>query len=194
MRSASLWLVYCLVILSRLSGVLFLPLLVAHAPLAFLLLSPMVLHLGLVANLLPLWEYYPVAIVVPALHSWVGFELGRRYGDRALQWCRRMFPSQQASLERSQRWVQASLVLSILFFPGPYLSLIVGVLGTTVRRFVPIMLVAHLIWAVICRRLGEGWEQPLSVFRQFLGQNSLTVTLLLCGAFVLWFCFRRHKN
>lgn len=153
--STSFWAaLFGAIIVSRFLGFFLSPVLLGQAPLVLLLLSPMVFHLGLVANFLPPFEYYVMAITVPILHSFSGYFLGRDLGATAYNWCLKNYPAQKRKLGLLSRWVEKSSVVSILLFPGPFLSVLIGSFEDNWKKFFLLSLGSQVIWTILCKFVG----------------------------------------
>lgn len=154
-RSTQFWAaVFGAIIISRFLGFFLSPLLLSQAPILLLLLSPMVFHLGLVANFLPPVEYYLVAITVPIFHSFSGYFLGRDLGAAAHNWCLKNYPTQKRKLGLLSRWVERSSVISILLFPGPFLSVLIGSFAMSWKKFFVLSIGSQILWTVLCKFVG----------------------------------------
>lgn len=146
--------VFGAIIMSRFAGFFLSPLLLIQAPVLLLALSPMVLHLGLVSSFIPEYQYYAVGVTVALLHSFSGYFLGRDLGAAAFTWCLENYPAQRRKLNLLSRWVERSSVVSLLLFPGPFLSVLVGSFRMGRRKFFALTLGAQVLWTVMCKFVG----------------------------------------
>lgn len=162
----------------RVLGAALSPLLLAHAPWALLVVSPVVAHLVLVAGLVPLPAYYALALTIGTAQVVLGYALGRAHGPDALQ----------RLVERGvfrQRTVDALLPLSrraapllLVLLPGPLAATLAGAVGCRPRVFAPVMLASQVAWTVACQVSGAALWRGLAARAAPLGRYALPATLV----------------
>ena len=175
-----------LLVLGRLTGVLISPFLIAHEPLLLVILSPMIANLSLVANLIPSFEYYLCALSVSLAHSCIGYFLGQSMGRRSMSWAIQRFPNQEKKLLLFTKLAKRSASLSILLVPGPFLSLVVGAVGMSFRKFLFMTCIAQTAWTFLCKNPGDTLEEYIVLIQNYIVHNSLWLTALFVGAYLLF--------
>ena len=155
----------------RVAGLALLPLLLVHAPVALLVLSPFVSHLVLLGGLLPGSVYYPVGVAVSGLQCLIGQQFGRNARPRALAWLESR--RRESRLTLGIEWLSAGLRRTapwvLILVPGPLTSALAGVLGVTGARFHVPMWCAQVLWVVACGLLGTRFAPALESLRAEIG-------------------------
>ena len=160
------------------------PLLLREAPLVLLALHPLGPWSYLVSTRTGLVPFLAVLVVVRAVPCCGDYFVGRWYGPRAVTWL-----SRRPRAGRVARTVQRlSLRFGgalLVFWPGATSSLLAGVNGVPVRRFLPLVLTGIVLAALLTRLLATAAARPLTAAAEVLDRWAVPAGLALFGLVVL---------
>jgi membrane protein DedA with SNARE-associated domain len=157
------------------------PLLLREAPLVLLALHPFEPWSLLVSTRTGIVAFLAVVVAVRAVACCGGYLVGRWYGPRALMWL-----SRRARTGRAARTVQHMSAWAgplLLLYPGATASVLAGVNGLPVRRFLPLMVTGIVLAALLTRLLAVAAAGPLTaaaaVLDRWAGPAGLVLLALV---------------
>lgn len=160
----------------RIAGAAISPLLLAHAPLVLLVVSPVIGHLVIVSALSDAIAYYSVAIAVSMVHCGLGFFLGRLQGPRIVEFLVRKGMATEKKLDRLLAPLRVSAPLLVFVIPGPIVCALAGASAVPGRTFLPAMVASQVLWSVLCRLSGQALLGGIAEMRQWFAQHALPLT------------------
>ena len=160
------------------------PLLLREAPLLLLALHPFGPWSYLVSTRTGVVPFLVVLVAVRAVPACGDYFVGRWYGPRALAWV-----SSKPRAGRAARTVQRLSTrfgsALLLVWPGATSSVLAGVNGLPVRRFLPLMLTGIVLSALLTRALSTAATGPLTAAAAVLDRWAVPAGLALFALVVL---------
>ena len=184
---------FVLMMAGRIAGAAISPLLLAHAPLALLVISPVIAHLVLVAALSDPSSYYAITVPVSIAQCALGFYLGRLQGPRIVEFLVRRGIATENKLQRLLAPLRVSAPLLIFVIPGPIVCALAGASAVSRRAFLPALVGSQILWAVLCRLFGRALLGGIAEMRLWLAQYALPATVVTV-LIVLLIRFRRSRR
>jgi len=161
------------------------PLLLREAPLLLLALHPFAPWSLLVATRTGLVEFVAVVVAVRTVPCCGDYLLGRWYGPRALDRLarlRRTGPVAQRLQQHSARFGG----LLLLLYPGATASVLAGVNGMPVRRFLPLMVGGITAAALLARGIAAAADEGLTAVADQVDRSAVALGAVLLVATVVW--------
>jgi hypothetical protein len=177
----------------RILGVALSPMLLAHAPLALLALSPIPANLVVVGALSAPAPYYAIAVPIPIVQCLIGYALGHLEGPRLIDFLVRRGVASEARLHRLLAPVRISAPLLVFALPGPIVCALAGASAASVRVFMPALVASQIVWAFLCRLFGEALLTWIAAARVEIARYALPLTLITTAIAVLLH-FRRSRR
>lgn len=186
---------FILMMAGRIAGAAISPLFLAHAPLALLVISPVIAHLVIVAALSTAAPYYAIAIPITIAQCILGFFLGRMQGPFIVQFLVRKGLSTEDKLQRLLAPLRVSAPLLVFAVPGPIVCALAGASAVPRRTFLPALVGSQVLWIVLCRLFGQALLGSIAAFREGIVRHAipLTVVTLFIVIIVRFFGSRRQK-
>ncbi len=160
------------------------PLLLREAPLVLLALHPFEPWALLVSTRTGTVPFLAVVVAVRALPCCGDYFVGRWYGPRALAWLSRRPRAGRAARTLQRCSARAGGAL-LLLYPGATASVLAGVTGLPLRRFLPLMVTGIVLAAVLTRLLASAAAEPLTAAASALDRWAVPAGLVLLAAVVL---------
>jgi membrane protein DedA with SNARE-associated domain len=162
----------------RVAGAALSPMLLAHAPLALLVVSPVLAHMVVVAALASPLAYGAVVLPVSIGHCLLGYALGRTHGTAAVRWLieRRVLTEGRAATLLSP--IRKAAPLVVLAIPGPVVCTLAGASVSSPRVFVPAMVLSQILWASLCWAFGAALLDGIAALRAEVAHHALPLTLV----------------
>lgn len=188
------WLVIPLVLIfgTAAAGNALFPALVNDHPLLLLALNATTRHLVATSTSVDVVPYVLVALGRRLIEDPFLYLLGRRYGDRAVDWMSRRVGAGRLLRAARRRFRLWGTVL-VFFFPGGVVCVLAGASAMPAWLFVLLNVAGTLATIFLLRSAGEEVEGPLTQVLDFVGDNVVTLTIasvLLTAGFVV---FRRRR-
>jgi membrane protein DedA with SNARE-associated domain len=158
-------------------GVAFAPALLERAPVALILLAPLIRHLVLASPALDAPTFYVVGLVGFFLVDPFAYLLGREYGSGAVEWVIRRAGAAAGWIRWVERMFRRAAPLVLLVSPGPFVNLLAGASGMRVPAWLCLNLGGTLGLLVLVRLFGEALAGPIGVVRAFVEANVLALTV-----------------
>lgn len=168
------------------------PLLLREAPLVLLALHPFAPWSLLVATRTGLLEFVVVVVVVRAVPCCGDYLLGRWYGPRALDRLARLRRTGPVALRVQQLSARFGGLL-LLVYPGATASVLAGVKGMPVRRFLPLMVAGITAAALLARALAAAAGDQLSTVADAVDRSALALGAVLLVATLVWAVLTRDR-
>jgi len=158
-------------------GVAFAPALLDRAPIALILLAPLIRHLVLVSPALDAPTFYAVGLVGFFLVDPFAYLLGREYGTAAVDWIIRHSGGARGWIRWVDRLFRRAAPLVLVVSPGPFVNLLAGASGMGVPLWLALNIGGTLGLLILVRTFGEALAEPIGVVRAFIEANVLALTL-----------------
>lgn len=173
---------------SRILGVAVSPMLIAHAPLGLIALSPVPANLVLVAGMSQPFAYWAIALPVCIGQCLLAYFFGLYEGPRALRWLVARGMTSEARIERLMKPVRTSAPLLVLAVPGPIVSTLAGAFAAAPRALVPAIVVSQVFWIGLCRFFGQALLVWIAALRLQVMEHALPLTLVTAAiaALIHW--------
>jgi membrane protein DedA with SNARE-associated domain len=184
---------YLLMLGGRAVGLAFSPLLLAHAPLVLLALSPLIGNMVLVSALSSAPAYFAVAFPVSVAQALLGFTFGRVHGPLAVRWLVERGAVREARANRLLTFGRRAASLLVLV-PGPLICTLAGACGARPRFFLPLMVVAQLAWTSLCRLFGTALLDAIASLRATVAEHAVPLTLLTASLVAAWHGWRKLQG
>jgi len=184
---------FVLMMAGRIVGAAISPLLLAHAPLALLVISPVIAHLVVVAALSEAPAYYTIAVPVSIVQCALGFYLGRLQGPRIVEFLVRKGIASENKLQRLLAPLRVSAPLLVFVVPGPIVCALAGASAVSRKTFLPALVGSQILWAVLCRFFGQALLGGIAEMRHWLARYALPATAVTV-LIVLFIRFRRSRR
>jgi membrane protein DedA with SNARE-associated domain len=169
------------------------PLLLRDAPLVLLALHPFEPWSLLVSTRTDLVAFLLVVVAVRTLPCCAGYLVGRWYGPGALVRLSRR-PRAGRIARTVQRLSARTRGALLLLYPGATASVLAGVDGLPVRRFLPLMVTGLVLAALLTRLLASAASGPLTAVAAALDRWTLPAGLLLLALAVLASLHRSRRG
>jgi membrane protein DedA with SNARE-associated domain len=166
-----------LMMAGRIIGAAISPLLLAHAPLALLLISPVIAHLVVVAALTEPIAYFAIAVPVAISQCALAFYLGRLQGPQIIDFLARKNLASEAKLQRLLSPLRVSAPLLVFLVPGPIVCALAGASAAQRRTFLPALVASQVVWIGLCRWLGQTVLGGIAAMRQGLVRHAIPLTV-----------------
>jgi membrane protein DedA with SNARE-associated domain len=184
---------FVLMMAGRIVGAGISPLLLAHAPLALVAISPVIGHLVIAAALTEAIPYYSVAVSVTVIHCGLGFFLGHLQGPRIVEFMIRKGIASEKKLQRLLAPLRVSAPLLVFLLPGPIVCALAGASAVPRRTFLPALVASQVMWAVLCRLSGQALLGGIATLREGLVRHAIPLTVVTVLV-VLGIRFRRSRR
>lgn len=178
---------------SRIVGAAISPMLLAHAPIALLVLSPVIGHLVIVAALTEPFAYYAPTITISIAHCLLGFFLGRMQGPMLVGFLVRRRIASENRLERLLAPLRVSAPLLVFVVPGPIVCALAGASAVPRRTFLPALVGSQILWAVMCRLSGQALLGGIASMREWIVRHAIPLTVATV-LLVVFIHFRRSRG
>lgn len=185
---------FVLMMVGRIAGAAISPLLLAHAPLALLAISPVIAHMVVVAALSDALPYYLVTVPVTIFHCGLGFFLGRLQGPRVVDFLVRKNIASEAKIQRLLTPLRVSAPLLVFVVPGPLVCALAGASSVLRRTFLPALVGSQVLWAVLCRLSGQALLGGIAEMRQWFVRHALPLTAVTVAIVVLIRLLRTRRK
>jgi len=183
---------FVLMMAGRIVGAAISPLLLAHAPLVLLVVSPVVAHLVMVAAFSEPRAYYAIAVPMAIAHCSLGFFLGRLQGPLVVEFLVRRGLASENTLRRLLTLLRVSAPLLVFILPGPIACTLAGASAIPRRIFLPALAGSQVLWAVLSRLFGQALLGSIAAFREGIVRHAIPLTVVtVLVVFVMR--FRRPK-
>jgi membrane protein DedA with SNARE-associated domain len=169
---------FVLMMAGRIVGAAISPLLLAHAPLALLVISPVIAHLVIVAALSEPAPYYAIAIPMTIAQCSLGFFLGRLQGPLVVEFLVRKGISSESKLQRLLTPLRVSAPLLVFIIPGPIVCALAGASAVPRKTFLPALVGAQLVWILLCRLFGQALLGSISAMREAIVRHAIPLTIV----------------
>lgn len=160
------------------------PLLLREAPLLLLALHPFGPWSYLVSTRTGVVPFLVIVVVVRAVPCVGDYFVGRWYGPRALSWLSRRPRAGRAATTVQRLSARFGSPL-LLVYPGATSSVLSGVNGVPLRRFLPLMTTGIVLSALLTRLLASAASGPLTAAAAFLDRWAVPAGLVLLALVVL---------
>jgi membrane protein DedA with SNARE-associated domain len=184
---------FVLMMAGRFAGAAISPVLLAHAPLALLVLSPVIAHLVIVAALSDAVSYYSVALPVAIGQCSLGFFLGRLQGPLVVEFLVRKGFAAEDKVQRLLTLLRVSAPLLVFVIPGPIVCTLAGASGVPRRTFLPALVASQVLWVALCRLFGQALLGSIAAMREGIARHVIPLTVVTV-LIVLIVRFRRVKR
>lgn len=168
------------------------PLLLREAPLLLLALHPFAPWSLLVATRTDLLPFLAVIVAVRTVPSCGGYLVGRWYGPAALARLRQLRRTGPVALRLQRLSARFGGVL-LLVYPGATASVLAGVNGMPVRRFLPLMVGGLTAAALLARGIASAASDRLAALADLVEQSALSIGLVLLAGAVAWSILTRER-
>jgi membrane protein YqaA with SNARE-associated domain len=175
-------------------GAAFAPILVTHAPLWLLALSPLYRHMVLVATLVDFVPFLLVALPARMLGSLLGYLMGAGYGEQSIAWMQVRAPRMGRFVRMLERWFERAAPLLLLAWPGPLFCALAGAGGMSRWLFAVLAVLGQTLQVAIAYRLGEELAPWLTPIVAFLRDYMLPTTLVCVLLVLLYHWWRRPRG
>lgn len=152
------------------------PLLAHDHPLLLMVLSSRGRHLLLVASRVDLLPFVGVGVTRLLVGDLFAFALGRRYGDRAIDYLVRRSGRRAPQARRAVAFTRRAAPLAVWFGAGNILYAIVGATGMRPRRFFLLDGASTLISVTMTHVAGDAFASPISAALTWVGHHQWPVT------------------
>jgi membrane protein DedA with SNARE-associated domain len=184
---------YLLMLGGRALGLAFSPMLLAHAPLVLIALSPFIGQMVLVSALTSAAAYYAVAFPVSVGQGLLGFTFGRVHGPLAVRWLVERGAVSEARVNRLLAFGRRATSLLVLV-PGPLVCTLAGACGARPRFFLPAMVFAQLAWTSLCRLFGTALLDWIAALRATVAEHAVLLTVLTASLVAGWHGWRKVQS
>ncbi len=158
-------------------GSAFSPTLLVREPLLLVGMSPLWRHMVLASPSLDALPFYLVAIGRLFAIDPFMYQVGREFGQDAVEWMKRRAGKRLGRLVDWGEKVFGRWAIPTLFFaPGAFVCLLAGVSKMNRVLFVVVNLAGTFMWVSIVRVFGSQFEGPITVVRVFIEANLLLLT------------------
>lgn len=168
------------------------PLLLREAPLVLLALHPFAPWSLLVATRTDVLPFVLVLVAVRTVPSAGGYLVGRWYGPAALSRLGRSRRAGPVAL-RVQRLSARFGGPLLLLYPGATASVLAGVNGMPVRRFLPLMVAGLTAAALLARAIASAASGPLAQIADLVERSALPLGLVLLVGAAGWSVLGRDR-
>lgn len=162
----------------RIVGAAISPLLLAHMPLALLVVSPVIAHLVLVAAFSEPIAYFSIAAPTMVAHGLLGFYLGRLQGPWIVEFLARKGIASEAKVQRLLAPMRVSAPLLVFLVPGPVVCALAGASNVPRKIFLPALVGAQLSWCFACRLFGQSVLGGIAAFRDGIVRHAIPLTVV----------------
>jgi membrane protein DedA with SNARE-associated domain len=177
----------------RIVGAALSPMFLAHAPLALLVLSPVIGHLVIVAALSEPIAYYSISLTISIIHCMLGFLLGRMQGPWVIQFLVRRGIATESRLQRLLAPLRVSAPLLVFAIPGPIVCALAGASAVSRRAFLPALVGSQVAWVILCRLSGQAMLGWIATMRAGIVRHAIPLTLATT-LIVVFIHFRRSRR
>jgi len=178
----------------RIVGAAISPMLLAHAPISLLFLSPVIAHLVVVAALSSPLPYYAVVVPISIAHCMLGYFLGRAEGPRIVDFLVRRGVASEARLKRLLTPLRISAPLLVFLIPGPIVCALGGASATPPRTFILAIAGSQALWAFLCRIFGESVLAGIATMRGEIVRYALPATLVTSAIAIIIHFYRARQR
>ena len=169
------------------------PLLLREAPLVLLALHPFAPWSLLVATRTGFLEFVAVVVLVRTVPCCGDYLLGRWYGPPALARLSRLRRAGPVAL-RVQSLSARFGGLLLLLYPGATASVLAGVNGMPVRRFLPLMVAGITAAALLARGLVLAAGDRLTAVAEQVDRYAVALGAVLLVATLVWAVLTRDRQ
>ena len=181
---------FAFIVGGRALGLALAPVLLVTQPIALLLLSPLLLHLVLLAGLLDPRLYVALALPICLAQCAIGYELGVRGSARFKRWVEvRLTGGELAAA--MLRWLHRSAPVALFLVPGPIMCAAAGITGVAARLFYATMIVAQVFWVAACLAFGVAVTEQIATLRDFVMQHVVPLTGVTMSLAIARHLYRR---
>ncbi len=175
-------------------GLVFSPILLAHAPLVLVAISPFLHHLVAVSALSNSYAFATVAIASSLFQAWIGYDFGLRMSSFEESW-----------ITKYTKWISRwggtganrfSVVAPILLFvvPGPIIGAVLGLLRVPKLVFGFALVASQVVWITLCFVVGQALTDRVEALHGFLLRYGIPVTLGLVALWALKTVIQQRKR
>jgi membrane protein DedA with SNARE-associated domain len=165
------------------------PLLVHDHPLALMVLSSRARHVILVASRVDVVPFVTVATVRLVLGDLFAFAIGRRYGDRAIEYLVRRSGRWAHQTHRAIRLVHRSAPLAVVLGSGTVVFAVVGATRIRLRQLLLLDTVSTAVSLVMTHAAGDAFASPITAVLDVVADHRWLVTgamLVVVSAVLVW--------
>lgn len=183
-----------LLFVAHLTGSALSPTLLVQEPLLLVAMSPLGRHLVLVSPSVDTLPFYAVAVVRLFAIDPFMYQVGREFGQDAVDWTKRRAGKRIGGLvewaeKLFERWAIPMLFIS----PGAFVCLFAGVARMNRVLFVAVNLAGTFMMVTIVRVFGDEFRGPIDAVREFVEANMLALTVATVTLVVVSTWWRRRK-
>ena len=165
------------------------PALARTHPLLLMLISSRGRHLILVAPFVSVVPFVSVALARLLVGDLLAFALGRRYGDRGIEYLVRRSGSRSHHVERAVRLTTRANTAVVLLLSGNLMCIVVAATGMRLRRFVILDTIGTAFGVTMTWYLGSAFSSPITAGLDWVAEHPWPVTaamvvLVLVGVVV----------
>lgn len=171
------------------------PVLVASHPLWLLLLDARNRHLALAIGAgVDATGFFALGISRALVFDPVFFALGRRHGDRALDWLAARSPRSARTVVRVASLFDRAGPALVLLSPNYAVCLAAGSSRMSLRRFLFLDAVGTTVQVYAVWLLGDRFREPLGIVVAFIADHALALTTLSIAAAAVAAVRRRRSR
>jgi membrane protein DedA with SNARE-associated domain len=161
------------------------PLLAHTHPLLLMLISSRGRHLILVAPFVSLVPFVAVALTRLMIGDLLAFALGRRYGDRGIEYLLRRAGRRAHHVERAVTITRRASPAVVLLLSGNAMCIAVAATGMRLRRFVILDTIGTAFGVTMTWFIGDAFSSPITAGLDWVAEHPWPVTggmVVLVGA------------
>jgi len=177
-----------------LTGSALTPPLLAHHPLALIMLNARNRNLVIVAGFVSAFPFFSVALVRRFLEDPFLYTLGQLYGDAAIRWVEHRTGAGGVVVRFIERWFRKASYVFVFLFPGGLVCVLAGATGMPPRTFFLLDLVGTLTVIGLLRLVGSSIATPVDTVRRFLSNHLLWTTALSIALTLGWLVYQRRRG
>jgi membrane protein DedA with SNARE-associated domain len=145
-------------------------------PLLLMLISSRGRHLILVAPFVSLVPFVAVALARLLVGDLLAFALGRRYGDRGVEYLVRRAGRRGHHVERAVRITRRGSTAVVLLLSGNLMCIVVAATGMRLRRFVILDTIGTAFGVTMTWFLGDAFASPITTGLDWVAEHPWPVT------------------
>lgn len=171
-------------------GLALLPILASEQPLLLLFLHPVSGTLFLIGPKFDPVLFIPLVTARRLVSHILFYLLGSWYGERAIRWTARRGGEAGGMVALVERLFARLGRAIVLFFPGPFPSVLAGTTRMRWQLFLALDLLGTVVSVAIVRAAASAAAGPLATALRFIDQNSRWLTVITIIATVAWLSLR----
>ncbi len=175
-------------------GTAFAPVLLAHAPLVLIAMSPVLRHLVLASSSIDALPFVAVAMARLFAADPFLYLIGREYGPQAVDWVKSQSPTAGRMMRFAERAFARAGVMMLFVSPGPLVCLLAGVERMPPTTFVTVNLLGTAAAVLLIRSFGIAFAARLALVNQFIAANIVGLTVISIALVLARIATKRRRR